>query len=991
MRTALQSIPSLKRQGEELLARQKAAQLGLEYINLDLIPLNVNDLSLISAQDSKKWRVVVARRSGKNLSIGAVDPTQKQTQRVIENLRAQGFDAHIFIISIASLKRPWKLYDSIKPSGIQLEKTIIIEEERVAELKKLLTREALIKEFERSRDVKSFLETLFIGGQNARASDIHLEPEEEKTLVRFRIDGVLQNMFAIESKFYNPLVTRIKIVGQLKLNVKDVPQDGRMTVRKEGEVQDIEARISAIPSSFGETIVIRLLGVGIEKLSLDQLEIEPSQRETLEAALTLPNGMILSTGPAGSGKTTTLYASLNFLKNPEINIITIENPIEYKLEGITQTQINTAKGFTFSSALRSVLRQDPNIVMVGEIRDEETADIAINAALTGHLVLSTLHTNDAPSTIEHLLTLKVRLPLIPAALKLVIAQRLVRKLCDACKERYPLDQEELRAVSHLLSLVSPKAKIPTPKDFSSSWRARACDACFGTGYLGQVGIFEFFPINDTAQKKILSQESVYALRGAAMEDGMITLLQHGVLRALRGETSLQEVTRAAGDIKYIEEMYGKSLLASLGQAFIIKDNVQQTIDALKTLGEVEKILLGYKEEDILAGILEIAISKKASDVNIEPNQNALNVELRIDGMLHQIALLPHDYTIYITSAIKELAGLVVGEHASVQEGRFAVERHINGKKTLDDIRVSIIPGGYGEAVVLRVLSSGFEFSLEDLGIAPLILDRFLQSIKDPQGMILSTGPTGSGKTTTLYALLKKVDTSVRRVMTIEDPIEYTIEGAIQTQVNADAGFGFDEAFKAILRQAPSVIMVGEIRDEKTARIAIDAALTGHLVLSTLHTNDALSVVERFKGLGVDEKVFLQALTIVLAQRLVRRLCDACKKPEELPDTKKEVLKNLLTGLAPSFTTGLDLGNIMAYKAGGCDTCLGTGHKGRLGIYEFIFMTQGLRDLILAQSTHDVLVKRVLDDGGIFLKQDAAIKIARGLASLEEVERVVGKI
>ena len=993
LKTATQSLPSVKRQGEEFLARQKAKKFNYEYLNLDLIPLNINDLALISEADSKKWKIAVARKSGKELLLAAVDPSEEGVARIVKDFEAKGLSVRVSITSIGSLRRPWKLYGSIKAVGIQLEKTIIIGEERAVSLQKELTsREALVEQLKQSRDITSFLEVLFIGGVNARASDMHLEPEERKTLIRFRIDGVLQDIFAIERGLYESSVTRIKIVAQLKLNVKDTPQDGRMSVRQEGKDQkDIEARVSVIPSSFGETIVIRLLGTGVEKLSLDGLGVEPAQRELLESALALPNGMIVSTGPTGSGKTTTLYAALNSLRNPEINIITIENPIEYKLEGITQTQINKSKGYTFSSALRSVLRQDPDIVMVGEIRDEETADIAINAALTGHLVLSTLHTNDAPSTIERLENLKVRLALIPTALKLVIAQRLARKLCEHCKKSYQMSKEEAEAVSHLLSLISPKANIVIPKDITNFWKSVGCNLCFGTGYFGQTGIFEFFLVNDVIEKKVLAQESIYELRKVAMENGMVTLLQHGVLRALRGETSLEEVKRVAGDIKYIEEMYGKTMMAALGHAFRVKEDIGALFKESKTLEDIGKVLLTLEEKDLLSGILEVSLDKKASDINIEPTQDALKIELRIDGVLHPIVSLPHDYAIYVTSSIKEQAGLALGEHANVQEGRFAVERSKEGAKTVDDIRVSIIPGGYGEAIVLRVLASGFEFSLENLGISPFIVPRLVSGVQEPQGMILTTGPTGSGKTTTLYSLLKKVDVTAKRVMTIEDPIEYTIEGAIQTQINTNAGFGFEEAFRAILRQAPNVIMVGEIRDAITARIAIEAALSGHLVLSTLHANDALSVVERFKGLEVEENVFLQALTIVLAQRLVRKLCEHCKKTDDIPDAKKEIIKTLLERTNPMFTKGLDREHILAYKAEGCEQCFGTGRKGRLGVYEFVSMSEDLRELIKANSPRDVVEKKIIEDGGIFLNQDAAIKITMGIASLDEVERVVGEL
>jgi len=991
-KTLLEGLSKAKRGGEEYLAVERAKELKMEYLNLDTVPLNEKDFRFLAAEESKSANIAIVRQEGDVMLVGVVDPDLPVAKELLERLK-KTFRVNVVIVSPDSLKRVWRLYASIKKPGKELEKTFLIEAKQVNALKeRVRERKTFESSLAAAPDVTPLLEILFMGAVQARSSDVHIEPEEEKTLVRLRIDGVLHDICTINQTLYQSTLTRIKVLAQLKLNVKDVPQDGRLTLRREGETpEDIAIRVSLIPSGFGETIVMRLLGVGVANIDLNELGLEASQKEILTSTLALPNGAIFITGPTGSGKTTTLYASLAFIKNPEVNIITIENPIEYRLEGVTQTQISTAKKYTFASALRAVMRQDPDVVMVGEIRDPETADIAINAALTGHLVLSTLHTNDAPGAIERLQNLNVRISLIPAAIKLVIAQRLVRKLCKTCKEQYAPTQEEKEAVSRLLSLIPPSAHVEVPKTFDAFWRAKGCDACFGTGYFGQFGIFEFFRLDDIIEKKVLAGVSTYELRKTAMENGMITILQHGILKTIRGETSFEEVERVAGDAKYLEEIYGEAMTSILGRSVTIRSDIEQQLANIPDIKDAEAILRSLKEEDLLAGILEVGLAKEASDINIEPNKDELLVTLRVNGTLHHLATLPRDYLVYISSLIKERSGLPVGEYQHIQEGRFSVDRRRNGATQKDDIRVSIIPGGYGEVIVLRVLPSGFAFGIETLGIHEVLLPLVLHALEMPQGMIITTGPTGSGKTTTLYSLLKKIDTSATRVMTIEDPVEYTIEGAVQTQVNAAAGFTFHEAFRAILRQAPNIIMVGEIRDPETADIAINAALTGHLVLSTLHSNDALSAIERLKGLNVKESVFLEALTIILAQRLVRKLCETCKEPEEIAPPKKEIIQKLLGGLSDTLRQGIDPAGIIFYKSKGCQACQGEGLRETVGIFEVVPLTSALRELFLAQTPREILENQLHKDGGILLREDAALKLAKGIISLKEVERALGEL
>jgi len=314
---------------------------------------------------------------------------------------------------------------------------------------------------------------------------------------------------------------------------------------------------------------MRLLGANIVKYDLKILGMHEEQFKTLMKEIAKPNGMILTTGPTGSGKTTALYAALETVKTPEIKIITIEDPIEYKIQGITQTQVDPEEGYTFEQGLTAILRQDPDVILVGEIRTQQAANMAINAALTGHLVFSTLHTNDSAGAVPRLRNLMVERTLIPAALNAVIAQRLVRVLCPKCKEKYVPSPDIKVAIEEGLALISPKSKISPPSELNHLWRAKGCAECFGTGYKGRTGIFEIFSMDDVIEKLVLQDATSYDIRKAAMEQGMITLLQHGLLKMLDGVTSLDEVQRVAGDARYIQELYGQAVVSLLSRSLAI--------------------------------------------------------------------------------------------------------------------------------------------------------------------------------------------------------------------------------------------------------------------------------------------------------------------------------------------------------------------------------------------------------------------------------------
>ncbi len=363
-----------------------------------------------------------------------------------------------------------------------------------------------------------------------RASDIHIEPFEKEVVARFRIDGILYNILTIQKRFQASIASRVKIMSGLNIAEKRLPQDGGMRIKIGGK--DVDVRVSLVPTAFGERIVLRLLYRESTLLSLDRIGFAGGVLERFDGYITKPHGIILVTGPTGSGKTTTLYAALAKINSPDKNIITIEDPIEYQLKGIGQIQVNPKIQLTFAAGLRSVLRQDPDVILVGEIRDSETAEIAIQAALTGHLVFSTLHTNDAAGAVTRLLDMKIEPFLISSSVMAILAQRLVRVLCTQCRESYqltPLEQSELE-----LGAGAPAGTV---------YKAKGCPACFNTGYLGRTAIYELLDVDDEIRQLVMKNEDASTIKAAAMRKGMRTLRQDGADKVLKGVTSVDEVVR----------------------------------------------------------------------------------------------------------------------------------------------------------------------------------------------------------------------------------------------------------------------------------------------------------------------------------------------------------------------------------------------------------------------------------------------------------------
>lgn len=390
-------------------------------------------------------------------------------------------------------------------------------------------------------NITSLLDVILFGAIVLDASDIHLEPQEENSRLRIRLDGVLQDIIFFEKDIYHRLVSRLKLLSRIKLNITDKPQDGRFTIEIEGSL--IEIRSSSLPAEYGESIVMRILNPK-NLIELKDLGLRSDLHKTFEKEIQKPNGMIIVTGPTGSGKTTTLYAFLKKIQNPEIKIITIEDPIEYHLKGISQTQVAPEKGYTFSEGLRSIVRQDPDVILVGEIRDLETAKIALQAALTGHLVLSTLHTNDAAGTIPRLVDLGAETASIAPALKMAVAQRLVRKICQKCSALSNPTKEELEDIKRGLKKLPASIKLPSSTNIKiRRVKKGGCQFCNFTGYKGRKGLFEAFLVDSQMEKFILTSPPVSSIRESAVKKGMVTMYQSGLIDVVLGETTLEEVKR----------------------------------------------------------------------------------------------------------------------------------------------------------------------------------------------------------------------------------------------------------------------------------------------------------------------------------------------------------------------------------------------------------------------------------------------------------------
>jgi type II secretory ATPase GspE/PulE/Tfp pilus assembly ATPase PilB-like protein len=536
-----ENLEELNRKMEEEETQAKASTLGFPYIDLHNFPVDLSVLGLFSEKESTEMGAVPFFKELSDLRIGITDPTNPLLLEKVRELSKKN-KISLYIISKKSFQQTLRFYSKImRPKAAQDEILRVEKQENYLDLFKLLKSVDEQKKLTGSR----LLEIIFGASMFYKASDIHIEPEENYVKLRFRVDGVLQDMLRIAKTLQHTLISRIKILSKLKLNVENLPQDGRITFYYLGSAIDV--RVSILPSAYGEEIVLRLLGIGATNLKLKDLGFSPKVLEIVERQLQKPNGMVITTGPTGSGKTTSLYAFLNQLNEPGVKIITLEDPVEYKLEGIVQTPIDHTVDFSFAKGLRAILRQDPDIVMVGEIRDEETADVSMQAALTGHLVFSTLHTNDAAGAIPRLLNMGVKPFIVAPALSATLAQRLVRRLCQDCKQPAKLSPTVMEKIKYILNQVPKNSGVEVPKDLVF-YHSAGCEQCHHLGYKGRVGIYEILENTEDIQKLILAQNTSMAeFKKVAVEQGMVTMVQDGLLKALQGMTDVEEVFRVAGE------------------------------------------------------------------------------------------------------------------------------------------------------------------------------------------------------------------------------------------------------------------------------------------------------------------------------------------------------------------------------------------------------------------------------------------------------------
>ena len=541
-----EKISDIKLKDKERETAQMAVSLGMPYINLFGFAITPEALALIPENLATELKLVCFFNNDRKLRFATTDPNNPAINEVIEKTtNEQSGTSELYLVSAKSFDFALALYKKL-PKIKNIKSGVAIEEADLLQWQDEIQNFSSLQKTILKANLTEIVTIIIANSLKTEASDIHIEAEEKEVKIRFRIDGILHTVATLPSNLWRQIISRIKLLSKLKINIDSIPQDGRFTIYLTKDKVDV--RVSTVPTAYGESIVMRLLRSSSVGLKFEDLGLRDEAFELLEQEIKKPNGMIVTTGPTGSGKTTTLYAILNKLNDEETKIITLEDPIEYKLNGINQSQIDHGKGYTFAKGLRSILRQDPDVVMVGEIRDEETAEISVNAALTGHLVISTLHTNSAAGSIPRFLAMNVQPFLLAPALNAIIGQRLVRKLCQRCKQPIKLDEATKIKVTNLLSNLPEKHLNQQNINLSqlNFYTAPGCDHCHHLGYKGRIGIYEIMIMNEAVEKTILSaQATEYILQDIAIQAGMITMVQDGILKALDGITSLEEVFKKA--------------------------------------------------------------------------------------------------------------------------------------------------------------------------------------------------------------------------------------------------------------------------------------------------------------------------------------------------------------------------------------------------------------------------------------------------------------
>lgn len=544
-------IVSLKMLSAEDVTKAKAISINVPYVDLSDFKVDQAVLKNVTKDLAKKYKTVPFGFTGNMLNVAMVDPNNVQAIEFIE--RKSGFRVTPYMASEDGIEKIINQYQDLSNEVKEALKSIDV----TSPIKVPDGKDKNVDELMQDAPVTRAVNTILEYAAKSRASDIHIEPWEDSLKIRYRVDGVLQETMTLPTHIQAALVSRIKILSDMKIDEHRTPQDGRFDIAVDGH--EIDVRVAVSPTVHGEKVVMRLLDKSQGVITLEELGVRGHAYALIDEGVKKPHGMVLSTGPTGSGKSTTLYAILTKLNKPAVNIVTLEDPVEYQVKGVNQIQINTGVGLTFASGLRSILRQDPDIIMVGEIRDPETADLAVQSALTGHTVLSTLHTNNAAGVLPRLLDMEIEPFLIASTVSTVIGQRLVRKLCPKCKQPYKASPATTMAIQKTIGQLLPKTKeqvqnfgytnVPMSGAHEFTlYKAVGCSQCNNTGFMGRIGIFEVFSMNSTIEKFVTSRATTNDIQIEAIKEGMITLRQDGILKALEGITTIEEVIAKASEI-----------------------------------------------------------------------------------------------------------------------------------------------------------------------------------------------------------------------------------------------------------------------------------------------------------------------------------------------------------------------------------------------------------------------------------------------------------
>lgn len=559
----IQKLSDLRMKEEEELAQILSKKYGVGYVDLSGVTINTDALRLIPETLARETHSAVFKMVGKIISIAVQTPNRDDVKKVIHDLKEAGYVVNVLMTSMQSLDKAWSRYKDLSFAMATKAGSLDISNEEIAafvdkvktinDIKNLIDNTVQEKKIYR---ISKIIVIIMAGAISLKGSDIHIEPEQDVTRIRYRLDGVLVDIISFDNETYELLLSRLKLLGGMKLNIKQNAQDGRFSVVINNT--EIEIRMSILPGSYGESIVMRLLDPQSINVTLDSLGIPKKLMDIFEREISKPDGMILTTGPTGSGKTTTLYAFIQKVYNEKIKVITIEDPVEYHLKGIVQTQVEVEKGYTFANGLRSTLRQDPDVILVGEIRDNETAEIAVQSALTGHLVFSTLHTNNAFGAFPRMIDLGVNPKILTSAINVIIAQRLIRRVCTNCAVKVPIPENRKEFVDKIIKSIKAKGEsiLQTSEIFEA--KAGGCELCHYTGYKGRVGLYEAVLVDEAVEECIFSNPSDREVAKAAINQDILTLAEDGMQKVFEGISTIEELDRvvdiAPGDLILKEEV-----------------------------------------------------------------------------------------------------------------------------------------------------------------------------------------------------------------------------------------------------------------------------------------------------------------------------------------------------------------------------------------------------------------------------------------------------